>query len=176
VVALVLTACAVGMSNFGAAVGLGLGGLTRGARVRVAAIFAAFEGGMPVIGVVLGRNLASALGSSARYVGGALLLGVAAWAVVELRRQDAARPIGSGRLLLTGFALSLDNLAVGVGLGVTRTPLLATLVVFAAVSAALTLAGLELGRRLGRLAEVRAELAGVAVLVVVGVLLLAGVL
>ncbi len=74
---------------------------------------------------------------------------------------------------MSGFALSIDNLVIGFGLGVTKTPLVASVLVFAIVSVGLSLAGLELGASLGARMQGRAEWVAGVVLIAVGVLIAA---
>ena len=76
---------------------------------------------------------------------------------------------------MAGFALSIDNLVIGFGLGVTRTPLVASLLVFGLVSVGLSLAGLELGRTLGARMQERADWVAGVVLIAVGALIAANV-
>lgn len=183
-----LAALAVGLSNFAASVAIGLTGVDRHVRLRVAAVFGLFEAGMPLIGLLLGHNLAQTLGRTSRYTGGALLVVTGCWTFVHARAQskrappahdDSARvgPASSlPRLLLAGLALSVDNLVVGFSLGITKTPLLAAALIFGIVSIALSLGGLEIGQRLGGWGGASSETAAGAVLVVVGVLIAVGVL
>jgi manganese efflux pump family protein len=141
---------------------------------------------MPLLGLLVGHGSAPSLGHATRYVGGGLLTAAGLWSLIQARRTDSIdRADGgasqqmaqsAGALLLTGFALSLDNLVVGFGLGVTKTPLAAALLVFAVVSVGLSLAGLELGRALGVQLEGRAEWLAGAVLTAVGALIAANVL
>jgi manganese efflux pump family protein len=67
---------------------------------------------------------------------------------------QTSRPAGAdqprtGQLLVTGIALSIDNLAIGFALGAYHVNLAAAAVIIGAVSVPLSLAGLELGDRLG---------------------------
>ena len=64
------------------------------------------------------------------------------------------------RLLLSAFALSLDNLVVGFALGAYQVSLLTGAAIFGAVSVVMTLAGLELGARIGRWASTGASRSG----------------
>jgi putative Mn2+ efflux pump MntP len=186
VLALVLSALAVGLDNFAAAIGIGIAGVDARTRLRVALIFGFFEATMPLIGLLVGHSSAHGLGHATRYIGGGLLAAAGLWSVVEARRtdsvdvaegDDAPRDPSrrAGTLLVTGFALSIDNLVIGFGLGVTKTPLLASLIVFAVVSVGLSLAGLELGQTLGARIEGRADCVAGIVLVAVGVLVAANV-
>lgn len=82
----------------------------------------------------------------------------------------------AGRLIVTGAALSIDNLAVGFALSAYHVSLAVAVLVIGAVSVALSLAGLELGGRLGTRTGDRSELLGGLVLIAVGAALAAGVL
>jgi len=179
VLALILSACAVGLSNFAAAIGIGLSGVDARMRWRVAVVFGVFEAGMPMVGLFLGHHLAHTLGQTTRYAGGSLLIAAGIWVGGQARRPERpTAPTGyrTGRLILAGLALSLDNLVVGFGLGVTRVPLAAALVVFGVVSVGLSLAGLELGSCIGARVRADADVVAGLVLVGVGALIAAGVL
>jgi manganese efflux pump family protein len=184
VLALLLVAVSVGLSNLAAAIGIGFGGVTTRTRVRVALVFGAFEAGMPIVGLVIGAGLASGIGQLARWIGAALLIGIGLATVVQAARQPPAAagtdhpapPGGLGRLLLSAFALSLDNLAAGFALGTMHIGIAEGAIVIGVVSVGLSLAGLELGSRIGAAAGRRGEQLGGAILVAVGVAIAAGVL
>jgi manganese efflux pump family protein len=170
--ALLVAALAVGLGNFGASISIGLSGTTRATRVRVGIVFGIFEAGMPLVGLLAGRGVARALGDISGYVGGTLLIVIGAWQLIQAFRAGhgggLAPPTSLRRLLLTGLALSMDNLVVGFSLGVQHTSIAEAIVVFAAVSVCLSLLGLEVGRRLGAAVEVSAEYVAGAVLMAIG--------
>ena len=209
--AIALLAVAVGLSNFAAAIGIGVSGVSRRTRVRVAVVFGVFEAGMPVAGLVLGHSLAAGLGQAARWLGAAALVIVGAAGLRQAWRSrrresglrsgvgeggvggvggsgvggsgvggsgsgggEGARSWRTGRVLVSGLALSGDNLAAGFVLGAYRTPLAVAAVVFGLVSVAMSLAGLELGARLGIVTGDRSELMASAMLIAVGVAIAAG--
>ena len=180
VLALLLSAFAVGLDNFVAAIAIGLTGVDKRGRWRVGLVFGGFETLMPLIGLFLGHNLVGVLGDATRYCGGGLLIAAGIWILAQTRREDdavAVRDVGSGgRLLVAGFALSIDNLAIGLGLGVAKAPLVESAIIFGAVSVGLSLAGLEIGRRLASRVKVSAEVFAGILLAIVGVLIAAGVL
>jgi putative Mn2+ efflux pump MntP len=169
---LALTAVALGLSNFGAAIAIGLAGVDAALRVRVTLVFGVFEAGMPVLGLLVGHHLAASFGSASTYVGGGLLIATGAYAIRRARRaHPAARPATRRvePLLATGAAASLDNLVVGFALGTHRVSLAVAVPVIALTSVGMALAGLELGRRLGTIIEVRSEELSGVVLILVGV-------
>ena len=189
--ALLLLAVALGLSNLAGAIGIGVSGVTGPLRVRIAVLFGLFEAGMPVLGIILGQGVASGLGRSAPWFGGALLIAVGLVSLVMARRSSrssggsggsgAGVPSGPGswgtwRVLVSAVALSVDNLAAGFALGTFRVGLAVAAPVFGVVSVVMSLAGLELGARIGAAAGDRSELIACAMLVGVGAAMAAGVL
>jgi putative Mn2+ efflux pump MntP len=195
--ALLLLAVALGLSNFAAAIGIGVSGVRGRDRVRIAVVFGVFEAGMPVLGVVLGQGLASSLGHVARWLGGAALIVIGVTGLVLARRgsRPAGGPAGEdepgrppagegapgrpswrlGRVMASGLALSADNLAAGFALGAYHTGLAVAATVFGVVSVVMSLAGLELGAALGAGASDRCELVASVMLIAVGSAVAAGV-
>jgi putative Mn2+ efflux pump MntP len=194
VAALLLLAVALGLDNLAAAIGFGVGSTGRvsgAARLRIAVVFGLFEAGMPVLGLVLGHGLANSIGEAARWLGGAALIAFGVAGLIQARREaghpgpedgeraqppqrSSVQPIG--RLLLAGLVLSGDNLAAGFALGAYQVSIVAAAVVFGAVSVVMSLAGLELGARIGAAAGERSELIACVLLIVVGAVIAAGVL
>lgn len=179
--AMFLVAAAVGVSNFAAAVAMGVSGVDARTRLRVGIVFGVFEAGMPI----LGQQLADSLGHAARWFSAGLLMAVGVYALVSAglaRRRQAdgqqapAIPAGNARLLLTGLALSLDNLVVGFALGTYNTSIVAAALVIGVVSVALSLIGLELGARIGKWAGERGEQLAGLLLISVGIAIAAGAL
>jgi manganese efflux pump family protein len=180
--ALLLVAASLGLSNFAASVGIGVGGVDGRTRLRVGIVFGSFETVMPLLGLLLGRSLAGTLGRDAHWVGAGLLIATGAYALLQAARpagghgKQAATGQRTGRLVVTGIALSVDNLAVGFALGTYHVGLIMAVLVIGAVSVTMSLAGLELGRPLGVRVGRRGEIVGGLVLVGVGVAIASGVL
>ena len=197
--ALLLLAVALGLSNFAAAIGIGVSGVRGRDRVRIAVVFGVFEAGMPVLGVALGRGLASSLGHVAHWLGGAALVLIGVTGLVLARRGSrpggGPRPVDEpapegpapgrpaagrpswrlGRVVVSGLALSADNLAAGFALGAYHTGLAVAATVFGVVSVVMSLAGLELGAMLGAGASDRCELVASVMLIAIGFAVAAGV-
>jgi manganese efflux pump family protein len=197
VIALLLAAVAVGLSNLAASIGIGVTGVTARTRLQVGLVFGAFEAGMPIVGLLIGQRIASDLGKAVRWPGAILLMIVGASALVrslrESRRSAAgespqpvapAAPVAPpalpprrlGRLLVSGFVLSLDNLVVGFALGTYQVGILSAAILIGLVSVAMSLAGLELGGLLGRWAGQRSEQMSGLILILVGVAIAGGAL
>jgi putative Mn2+ efflux pump MntP len=178
-VSLLLVSVSVGLSNFAGAIGIGLSGINARTRIRVGIAFGFFEALMPLIGLILGEAVAGYIGHHlAGYVAGGILILTGAYAIYQGRQvksaERAPRSLQTHRLIITALALSIDNLAVGFALGGLQVPILLAAATIGAISVAMSLAGLELGHRLGRRVEEWSEEIGGAVLILVGIAIAAG--
>ncbi len=177
---LAFVAVSVGLSNFAGAIGIGVSGVDGRTRFRVGIAFGLFEALMPVVGLLLGQAIAGPLGGIGRYAGAVLLVGTGGYTIIQARRNRRREASGGGldfrALVITAVALSLDNLVVGFALGVYRVNLLLAALLIGGVSVAMSLAGLELGSRLGSRVEEWSEELGGGVLILVGIALGSGLL
>jgi putative Mn2+ efflux pump MntP len=191
VIALLLAAVAVGLSNLAASIGIGVTGVTARTRLQVGLVFGVFEAGMPIVGLLIGQRIATDLGRAVRWPGAILLMIVGAFALVRSLRESRKSAAGEspqsaaapalpprrlGRLLVSGFVLSLDNLVVGFALGTYQVGILSAAILIGAVSVAMSLAGLELGGLLGRWAGQRSEQMSGLILILVGAAIAGGAL
>jgi manganese efflux pump family protein len=163
----------VGLDNVQVGVGLGLVPMSAGQRWTFTSAFAFCETVMPLVGLVLGRGVAEAIGSRAEVVGIAVLAAtgmlIAGLALVREGQAEAARNdrAMTSRLGLAGLPLSLsfDNLAAGFGLGSLGFSVVASAVAIGVISGLLCALGIFAGARAGewlgssmpRLAPHRAE-------------------
>jgi len=176
-IATALIFLALGLDTLAVVLGLGLGGLPRTRWLRVGLVFAGCEGLMPIVGLLLGQGLGARLGGFATYAAAGILLVLGGLEIREALRGDnddddapdhaalAGRPRA---LFLAGLAVSLDELAVGLALGVLQVPLGPALVYVAVQAFALTFVGLYLGTRLGARLGGRAEFVAGVVLALLG--------
>lgn len=157
------------------AIGLGLAGLPRERWFRVGAVFAACEGLMPILGLLLGHNLIVGFGSIAQYLAAGLLVIVGGLAVRESLSEDedeAPKSILEGKnLWMAGLSVSLDELAIGFSLGSLHVPIGLFVGIIAVQAFAVTLLGLNIGQRLGQKLGQRAELLSGCLLIGLGILL-----
>lgn len=172
-----LVAVAVGLGNFAAAIGIGVAGIQSNTRLRVGLVFGGFETAMPVIGILLGRQIARPLGSSTSLLGGSLLIATGLYGLIHARRghgTPGANSLSLRQLVLVGAALSIDNLVVGLAIGTAKVSVLLAVSAIAIVSVAMSLVGLGLGNRLGSQFEQWSGEIGASVLVAVGVAIIFG--
>lgn len=175
----------LGLDTFALSTALGIAPLSLRTRLRLAATFAAAEGLMPAVGLLIGRPLGAAIGPWGVVAAAVLLIGTGLWMLREgLERDDdddesdeqtaILRAAAAGGLPLLGIALSvsLDELAVGFSFGVLRLPVIPALVAIALQALIVSLCGLWVGRRVGAELGERAEAVAGAVLVLLGIALI----
>jgi putative Mn2+ efflux pump MntP len=166
----------LGLDTVAVSLGRGMSGLPRARWARVGLIFACFEGLMPIIGLLIGQRLGTALGTVAAYIAGGILIVIGGLEIREalLDEEDSDETPVTGKqrpVILTGLSVSLDELAVGFALGVLGVPIGPALLYIALQAFVLTFVGLRLGQRLGHRLGERAELAAGIVLALLGIAL-----
>jgi putative Mn2+ efflux pump MntP len=167
------------LDTFALAAALGMAGLELRDRLRVTLVFTAFEAGMPIVGMLIGRAAGALIGGWAGYMGigflfaaGTLLLRPAQAEGDESRRL---RLLGHARglaIIDLGFSISVDELTIGLSAGLLGLSILLTVAWIGVQAFVATQVGLRLGARLGEEVRERAEwIAGVALILVAVVLL-----
>jgi putative Mn2+ efflux pump MntP len=160
------------LDNFRTAIALGALRFTWARAVQIALVFGLCDAVAPLVGILIGRYWSEAIGSTAEYVGAVALGGYGLYLVVRAWRTAAAdemdRPWAVFGLLVP---LSADNVLAGTSLGLLGfSPWLAP-PVFGVMTAVMALVGLQLGRAVGHLIPIRADLVtGVALVVMAAVL------
>ena len=144
-------------------------------KLRVSLIFVIFEGGMPLVGLALGGALARGAGHVTGYLAAAAVIGIGAWLLAADEEEKAGRVVSTRGVALValGISISLDELAIGFGMGLARLPVTAIVIAIAVQAFAAAQLGLALGARIGgRWRERAGRIAGVA-LIVLGAYLVA---
>lgn len=169
----------LGLDSFAVAAAIGAAQATTGwQRLRISLLFVTFEAGMPLIGLGLGTALAHGIGAIAGYLAAAVVIGTGAWMLLsddEDEEAKASRITTSRGLALIGLgiSISMDELAIGFSIGLTRLPVtivIASIALQAFIAAQL---GLAVGAKIAERWRERAErLAGIA-LIALGAYLIA---
>ena len=174
-------ALALAMDALAVALGLGLSlkPATGRQTFRLAFHFGLFQFMMPVVGWAAGETLVRRIERYDHWVAFALLVFVGGKMIFEAfrlekelgpERPDPTRGIS---LLVLSVATSIDALAIGLSLAALRVAIVFPAVVIGIVAFAITVLGMKLGPALGKVIGRRAELLGGAVLIVIGLKILA---
>jgi putative Mn2+ efflux pump MntP len=170
VAALVLPLC---LDTFAIAAAVGVQRPQRAERLRLGVLFAAFEGGMPLVGLVLGLAVAQLLAGAAEYVAIAVLAAAGLW-MLRGDDEDAEnlRSARGLRLVLLGLSVSLDELAIGFTMGLLQVPALLVAALIALQAFLVSQLGFALGALVGERVREGAERLAGGLLILLALLLL----
>jgi len=170
----------LGLDTLALATALGVAGLGQRERLRVALVFAIFEAGMPIIGILAGRFVGALIGAWAGWlaiavvlVAGLLLLRPGKDEEAEAHRLQLLSQARGAAILTLGISISLDELTVGLSAGLLGLSIALTVIWVAIQALIVTQLGLRIGARVGEQLRERSELAAGVALVGVALLLLA---
>ena len=155
IVALVLP---LAIDTFVLSTALGAAGLAKRERLRTSLLLTAFEAGMPVVGFLVGAGLGDVIGQWADYLAAAVLAVIGAWMLWprggdDEEEEQKLRLLESARgwaILVLGLSISLDELAIGFGVGLLRLPLILLLTLIAVQAFLAAQLGMRLGSRLAQ--------------------------
>lgn len=146
---------------------------------RFAFHFGLFQALMPILGWLAGRTVVDWIGSWDHWVGFGLLSLIGGKAIYEALTSteeaalDATRdPTRGWSLVLLSVATSIDALAVGLSLACLQVRIWVPVALIGLITAAITAAGMFLGRTVGARFGQRASILGGLVLIGIGVKIL----
>lgn len=173
--ALLLVAFGVSADAFAVALAEGLQLRRRVVRnaVVIAAAFALFQVGMPLIGWSIGTLFAGTITAVDHWVAFVLLAALGGKMLWEALRTPAGEPdapksLDLKRLLVLSFATSVDALAVGISFAFLDVNIWAAVTLVGATTLVLSAAAVLIGHRVGARFQKPAELAGGVVLIAIG--------
>lgn len=173
---IVFLAIALSMDAFAVAIGLGSRNSSKSLSLKVGLFFGAFQGLMPLLGYLGGRELLYWVMDYANWIAFGLLVLIGAkmiregWADEE--EETTTNTLTYKALLTLSVATSIDAMAAGFSLTLLPiNPWLACAII-AITTFGFSWAGVQLGRRSGALLGKRAEIFGGAVLILIGIKIL----
>jgi putative Mn2+ efflux pump MntP len=167
------------LDTFALAAALGMAGLEKRDRLRVTLVFTAFEAGMPIAGMLIGRGVGALIGQWAGY-GGIAFLVIAGVLLLRPNKDEDAESKRLGLLaharglaiIDLGLSISVDELTIGLSAGLLGLSIALTVIWIGVQAFLAAQVGLRFGSRLGEAARERSEqVAGVALIVVATILL-----
>ena len=158
------------------AIGFGLPRVSAGEAFRLSFHFGLFQFMMPLLGWGLGSGFQRQIGPWDHWLAFVLLAAIGGKMIYESQtgdeRPQVSDPTRGASLIVLSVATSIDALGVGLSLAMLRVRIWFPSVVIGVVAAGMTLLGLKLGGRFGRLLGRRVEMVGGLVLIGVGLRIL----
>ena len=179
---LLLIAVGLSMDAFAVALckGLGMKKLNYGQGLIIGLFFGVFQGAMPLLGWVLGKQfeayivpvdhwIAFVLLS---YIGGRMLYG--ALTGKEESQESAAMdaPLDYRELFMLSVATSIDALAVGITFAFLHIKIIPAVCLIGSITFALSFVGVIVGHHMGLKYKAKAEIAGGVTLILIGIKIL----
>jgi len=175
-----MTAIAVGLSMDCFAVAIASAASNKSFHIKnslsLALAFGGFQGGMALIGWVIGRGASDFVGGFDHWLAFLLLLFVGGKMIHEaLELEEEIKetpPIELMPLLMLSLATSIDALAVGASFGVLRQIIIFPSIMIAATCFTITLFGGLIGEKVGHIFENKIEALGGLVVIGIGIKIL----
>lgn len=185
---LVILSAALGTDLFSVSIPLGMNRVARNVILRAAAVFAVFHIVMILAGYYIGHWLGTLVEKvEVHYFAGLPVLAIQNWAsmlgavvliglgirmiknqLTEAAEENKRHALSGMPLLLLALSVSIDALAAGFSMGMMDVDLIKLSTILGIVIFLIALSGLGLGRRIGKFAGKRSELAGGIVLLLLG--------
>jgi putative Mn2+ efflux pump MntP len=168
---ILIMAIALGMDAFSLGIGIGMKGVRLFDILKISLVIGIFHVIMPLMGMFTGQYVGSLLGDVATAMGGLLLILLGAHMVYSSLRGDSSPSFDHRTLwglFVFSLSVSIDSFSVGVSLGMFATDIVATVLLFGAFGAILSVAGLLLGRHMGGFAGDYGEALGGIILLAFG--------
>jgi putative Mn2+ efflux pump MntP len=177
-ISIILIALAMSTDAFAAAIGKGaaMGKPRFVDAIRAGLIFGVIEAITPLIGWMLGQAASVYISAWDHWIafivlsvlGARMIHAGFAGEAVHMPAETPANRHGFWGLAATGFATSIDAMAIGVGLAFVDVPILIVAGAIGLATLLMVTAGIMLGRMLGHLAGNRAEAVGGLILIGIG--------
>lgn len=155
------------LDNFRVSIALGTVPFGLKRAMQVALAFGLWDAIMPLIGLLVGRKIGDEVGDVAELVGAVALGAYGLYLVISALRNPEPEELDHPWALFgIPFTLSLDNLLAGASLGLLGLAPWFSAAIFGAMTAVLSLVGLQLGRAAAHLVRIRSDLlAGVTLII-----------
>ncbi len=174
-------ALALAMDAFAVSIAVGsrLERLTARRLFRLSFHFGLFQFLMPIIGWLVGSQVARYIQHYDHWIAFILLAYIGIKMIRESWRHDGAEkamsdPTRKLSLIMLSIATSLDALAVGLSMAFLKVSILYPSVIIGIVAAAMTAVGMLFGRTLGARFGKRMELLGGLILIAIGINIVVG--
>jgi len=155
------------LDNFRVSIALGTVPFGLKRALQVALTFGLWDAIMPLIGLLVGRKIGDEVGDVAELVGALALGAYGLYLVISALRNPEPEELDHPWALFgIPFTLSLDNLFAGASLGLLGLAPWFSAAIFGAMTAVLSLVGLQVGRAAAHLVRIRSDLlAGITLII-----------
>lgn len=155
--------------------GLAMKQMSYNKAIIIGGYFGFFQGAMPLLGYFLGTTFKASITTIDHWIAFGLLVLIGASMLKESFSKEEDKICDSVSLkpmLILAIATSIDALAVGVTFALIDAPIILSISMIASITFLLSILGVKIGNIFGMRYKSKAELAGGAVLIVLGIKIL----
>lgn len=144
----------------------------------IGAVFGIFQGIMPALGFMAGMTFISFVKNFGNIIAFVLLSFIGIKMIIEVFHEHDHEDINNdritaGMIMIQGLLVSIDALASGVSLSAVGADIVPSCAVIALTAFICTVTGVLTGRKFGSIFSSKAQIAGGAVLIIIGIKILA---
>jgi putative Mn2+ efflux pump MntP len=160
----------LGLDTFAVSAAMGMSPIPARKKILISLFFTAFEAGMPAVGLLAGTPLHALIGDKADIAAFLILIGFGLYTLLHKKEGESAQAGAMVKgwglsALLLGITISIDEIAIGLTLGILGFPIIPVLAAIALQAFIFSQAGFWLGARLSeRFRENAESLAGLALI------------
>ncbi|HSQ89283.1 manganese efflux pump MntP family protein [Romboutsia sp.] len=183
---ILFTAVALSMDAFAVSItkGMTIKNLTKGLGIKIALFFGIFQGGMPLLGWVLGISFEKYIKSIDHWIVLILLSFLGFKMISEFIKARKEEDIEQGleysathdneelsnkELLMLSIATSIDALAIGISFAFLSVDIVSASICIAVITFLICIIGVLLGNKIGDIFSNYAELVGGIILIIIGI-------
>jgi putative Mn2+ efflux pump MntP len=141
----------------------------------IALLFGVFQGGMTIIGWLLGIHIQNIVSTFAPWIAFILISIVGIKMIYESFLDDKpSSDFSLKEISVLAIATSIDAFVVGISFAIIKTPVLSPAIIIGIITFILSFIGVYLGKRLGHLFGREIEILGGIILIGIGLFILIG--
>ena len=176
-IALIFTGFALSMDAFAVSItkGMTIKNLKKSTALKIALAFGLFQGGMPLLGWILGISFESYIKSIDHWIA-FILLGFIGFNMIKEsfgnEEEDVDASMAPKAMVLLAIATSIDALAVGVSFAFLDVSIAPAVLFIGVITFVFSAIGVKIGSIFGTKYKSKAEFFGGAVLIIMGIKIL----
>lgn len=174
IISILMIAIGLSMDAFAVSITIGMNSCKRDKfkmSLRAGIFFGVFQGIMPLIGWLIGRNFAEYIQMIDHWIAFGLLLIIGGKMVIEAmnnEEEEQEKDYSYKRFLVLAIATSIDALAVGISFAFFNVNILIAIAIIGITTLVLSVIAVYIGDILGKVLKSKAEILGGIILIFIG--------
>lgn len=171
IISLLLLGVSLSMDTFSISLSIGTFNISKNKTIFISVLVGIMHFFMPMIGAFLGSKIITFLNINVNFLLGLILLFIAVEMIIELvKHDDKFFELNLFNMFLISISVSLDSFSTGLGINAITNDLTLAGLIFSTCAASFTFLGLIIGKYSSEKLGVCANLFGIFLLLVLGVL------